>query len=245
MTDINTTDAKSGKIWRKAFLYGTVLMGVCIASGAGVSVLYVTNKDRIADNKLKSFRHSLKTVTGRTTDVRPLDENAAMGEAEVYYAPKDTGVRYVARGSARGYQSTIDVLVSIDAQSAQTPLPADPVIHRVAVVSSQETPGLGENINKIKTDISLWGAILGQGEDDGASRPWFQEQFHEKRLSDLKVETTEGENIQAITGATITSRGTTQAVRNAVQTLIDTTQNLYGTEQSTAREPHGATPSGD
>ena len=61
-------------------------------------------------------------------------------------------------------------------------------------------------------------------------RPWFQQQFSDKALTlaELKVvKQADPKGIVAITGATITSEATTQAVRNAVQAIIDTTAKTY------------------
>ncbi|MFW6456887.1 MAG: FMN-binding protein [Planctomycetota bacterium] len=227
MTDNSESGTTKNQLARKVVLYSAVLMGVCLVSAAGVSVLYVTNRGRIQQNQMKSFRQSLSVVLGDADDAQPLDEETPVNEADVLVAPMDDGVRYVVRGSARGYQSVIEVLVSIDADSADSPLNSDPTIHRVAVVSSQETPGLGENINKVEKDVSLWAAMLGRGNGDGNDRPWFQAQFNGKRLSDLEVRKEDDSGIEPITGATITSRGTTEAVRNAAETLIEKTRELY------------------
>ncbi len=224
----NNSDSQSStSLLRKALVYSSVLMCVCIASAAGISVLYVANKTRIAKNKDKMFFKSLENVLGNATDVRTLDEEKEMGKSDFYVASIDDGVRYVARAKARGYQSEITVLVSIDADTARAPLPNNPTIYRAAVVSSQETPGLGENINKVEKDVSLWAALMGYGGSGDQARPDFQTQFNNMRLNDLKVNKGGDSGITPITGATITSRGTTQAVRNAAQSLIQKTHDLY------------------
>lgn len=243
MTDHKTTNTSRHPLVRKMLLYSAVLMSICLASAAGVSILYVTNRDRIRQNQLKSFHQTLSEVLGDAKDVRPLDENARIGEADVYVASTDNGVRYAAKASARGYQSIITVLVSLDAKSAHTPLPDDPVIHRAAVVSSQETPGLGENINKVKKDLSLWAALSGifvdQPDSDGPNRPWFQDQFNGKKLSDLEVTQSGKNGIRPITGATISSRGTTKAVRKAIETAVHTTETVNDETHSTSQTEAG------
>lgn len=220
--DNNTRSA----LIRKIFIYSGVLMGVCVASAAGISTLYVVNRDRIRENKMKSFRQSLAVVLGEAQNARPLLEGQKEGEADIYVASLDDRARYVVRGAARGYQSRVIVLAAVDAPPEQ-PVPEDPQIYRVAVVSSGETPGLGENINKVQKDVSLWAAMIGRKGKGGPRRPWFQNQFSRKRLSDLQVDPTGEAGITPITGATITSRATTEAVRRAVQKLITQTRNLY------------------
>lgn len=214
----------------KILLYTGVLSAVCLGSAAGISTLYVVNKDRISQNELKSFRQTLAVVLGEAENATPLVEGKKEGEAQFYAAPLDGRVRYVARGAQQGYQSKVTVLVTVDAPANQ-PLPEDPKIFRVAVVSSGETPGLGENINKVQKNISLWGVMIGHKEKGGSQRPWFQDQFSHKNLSDLHVEKSSEKGITPITGATITSQATTTAVREAVTGLIEKTRQLYGTNQ--------------
>jgi electron transport complex protein RnfG len=155
----------------------------------------------------------------------------ATEEEKVYVHSTDGAVLYAATGVAQGYQSPIKVLVAVEADGPDTPLSDNPVIHRMAVVSSQETPGLGETINQVDKDVSVWAALAGRGGESpsDAKRPGFQDQFTGKRLSDLVVEKTPGtDKIQALTGATITSKAATQAARNAVQTIISKTAEAYG-----------------
>ena len=132
----------------------------------------------------------------------------AKEEDKVYMNETSSGILYAAMGVAQGYQSQIKVLVSVAAPGSRTPVGDDPVIHRMAVVESTETPGLGENIKAVEKDVSVWGAMA--GEKPTPQRPWFQEQFSGKRLSDLVVEKRPGtDRIAAVTGATITSRAAT------------------------------------
>ena len=110
-----------------------------------------------------------------------------------YYAATATGkpVAYIASTAGKGYSSYIKMLVSID---------KDLKVRNLKVLSHQETPGLGDQILEAP----------------------FLNQFKGKELSKivlLKTETTE--NIQAISGATISSRAVTNGVKDAVQMLVD------------------------
>lgn len=69
----------------------------------------------------------------------------------------------------------------------------DNKIIKYSIIESKETPGLG----------------------DKAAQPQFADQFTGKTGADMKVNK-DGGPIQAISGATITSRAVTQAVKNAV-----------------------------
>jgi Na+-translocating ferredoxin:NAD+ oxidoreductase RnfG subunit len=206
-----------------------VLACICLASGLGVGALYHSMKDDIELNMGKAFGQALQVVLGVADNydlVGDYDGEVADDE-KVYTLGTGSQVLYAATGSAKGYQSVVKVIVSVEADSPETPVDADPVIHAMAVVSSGETPGLGENIRAVEKDVSLWGAVAGQ--KSTPRRPWFQEQFTGKRLSDLVVEKRkDSAKIAALTGATITSEATTKAVRSAVQRVIDRTAEVYG-----------------
>jgi len=221
------TENQTQSIGRKIVAYAAVLVGVCLVSGAGVSLVFVSNRDRIAENDRKAFNMKLAEVLYDAEDPEPI-EKTPLAEDTVYMARMASGVRYVAMGSAQGYQSKVTVLASLDAPSDRAPVQEDPVLYRVAVVSSGETPGLGENIHAVEADVSLWGALAGQRGSGGEKRPQFQAQFSGKRLSDLVVEKQAGtDKILPVTGATITSTAVTEAVRQAVQRIIETTGRLY------------------
>jgi Na+-translocating ferredoxin:NAD+ oxidoreductase RnfG subunit len=207
----------------------TVLALICLGSGLGVGLLYSTMKDDIEANERSVFENTLAEVLGEAERYATLGEygDDVPMEERIYVRETDRGVLYAAIGRAQGYQSQVKVLVSVRADRPGQPVGDDPVIQRMAVVSSQETPGLGENINAVEKDVSLWGAVAGDRGNPG--RPWFQEQFSGKRLSDLVVEKREETpGIAALTGATITSEAATKASRKAVRRIISRTQELYG-----------------
>ncbi len=205
----------TGRILR----YAGVLTLVCLLSGAGVSLLYVASAQRIEEQEAKAFEQTLDKVIGDATEPREEVEEI-LWVADI----PEAGVRYVARGTARGYQSDIVVLVSVEAETEETPVSEDTPIYRLAVLSSAETPGLGENINLVERTVSLWEAMIGRREDPG--RPWFQTQFSGMNMDDLKLEEDEGE-VEAITGATETSEAAAEAARKALRTIIDQTGELY------------------
>jgi electron transport complex protein RnfG len=110
-----------------------------------------------------------------------------------YYDAKAGGktVAYIASTAGKGYSSYIKMLVSID---------KDLKVKNLKVLSHQETPGLGDQILEAP----------------------FLEQFKGKKLTQIVLVKTEtAENIQAISGATISSRAVTNGVKDAVQMLVD------------------------
>jgi len=115
-------------------------------------------------------------------------EKKSAGEME-YYEGRRAGktIGYCLTVVGNGYSGFLRMMVGIDPEGA---------ISGLRVLEHQETPGLGARIIEVK-----------RGEDD----PWFLRQFRGKAGRKLALK-----DIQAITGATITSRAVTDAVRATV-----------------------------
>jgi electron transport complex protein RnfG len=116
------------------------------------------------------------------------------GKKHEYYEARkgDTVVAYIAETAGKGYSSHIQMLVSVDNSLS---------IKDLNILHHGETPGLGDQVE---------------------DRKLFLDQFKGKSLQQLvliKGETKE--NIQAITGATKSSRAVTNGVKDAVQMLVD------------------------
>jgi electron transport complex protein RnfG len=108
-------------------------------------------------------------------------------EKEIKECINGTGIGYIVESYGKGYSSYINILVTVD---------NDYVVKKVNILHHAETPGLGDEIE----------------------RDYFLNQFTGKTVEHLKVVKRETEeDIQAITGATISSRAVTEdAVKNAV-----------------------------
>ncbi|MDD5450228.1 MAG: RnfABCDGE type electron transport complex subunit G [Candidatus Omnitrophica bacterium] len=121
-----------------------------------------------------------------------------MGEMEYFEALKNnTAAGYCLKITANGYNGFISVMAGIDPSG---------VITGVSILSHQETPGLGAKINEIKP-----------GEND----QWFLRQFKGKRAGKLEVK----KDIDAVTGATISSAAVTTAINNAVNAFFKEVKN--------------------
>lgn len=101
-------------------------------------------------------------------------------------------IAYVVPSESKGYGGTLKLLVAV------TP---DAKVLNFSILESKETPGLG----------------------DKASKEPFHGQFAGKKLENLKVVKGTGnkDNIQAISGATITSTAVTNGVKEAVVQVED------------------------
>jgi hypothetical protein len=137
----------------------------------------------------------------------------AADEDKVTGTATPDGVLYAATASAYGYESDIVVRVTVLAPADQ-PVPADARIATMEVLASYETPGWADGISEAR---------------DGDERPWFQEQFTGMTLADLAVDPLDpAVGVEAVTGATITSEGATEAARKALQLIIEKTEEAYG-----------------
>jgi Na+-translocating ferredoxin:NAD+ oxidoreductase RnfG subunit len=197
-----------------------VLAVICLTSGLALSVIYQKLKDPIAAKKKEAFNAGLAVVLGEAESYPVVNSDAAEGE-RVFVAESDGKLLYAAEGRAKGYQSTIRVLVSVrvakpdgfqlDAVATFPPASGTLTIHRITVVESGETPGLGENIKLVQKDVSLW-AKLGGAEEQVGKRPAFQVKFDGQSEEALDA-------VDAVTGATITSNAVKTAVRDAVERI--------------------------
>jgi electron transport complex protein RnfG len=103
-----------------------------------------------------------------------------------------TVVGYCVRVTGSGYNGYIRMIAGVDSNG---------IIAGVAVLEHSETPGLGAKINEIRP---------------GESEAWFLKQFRGKRAGTIAIK----EDIDAITGATISSKAVTDAIRKTVDDLL-------------------------
>mgnify|MGYP001605283820 CR=1 FL=1 len=115
--------------------------------------------------------------------------NPVKGKTEWFTAEKNGKIiGYVVPAESKGYGGAIKMLVSVTPQGK---------IIDFDILESKETPGLGDN----------------------ASKDPFKSQFKGKEIKDLEVvkDKTKVNNIQAMTGATISSKAVTKGIKEAVQ----------------------------
>ena len=183
------------------------LVAIFITAGLimGVTYKYTSPVRFIAEKKEKE--EALKAMAPDATDpIKPAGNwSSSHGKPYEYYMATSSGkpVAYISSTAGKGYSSYIAMLVSMD---------TDLKIKDVKILHHGETPGLGDQVE---------------------DRILFLDQFKGKALSQLVLLKTETkENIQAISGATISSRAVTNGVKDAVQTLVD----KYGAGVRTAAQ---------
>ncbi len=117
-----------------------------------------------------------------------------------YYIAKKNGrvIGYIVQSFGKGYSSYINTLIAVG---------TDFRVKKINILHHAETPGLGDEIQK----------------------DWFKKQFAGKDIEHLKVDKTgtRKDYIQAITGATISSRAVSEdAVKNGILFLQKTLKEL-------------------
>ena len=197
--------------WVKFPLVLVIVAGISAATLTGAKRLTDPHKDEIA---AKNTEAALKVVMPGATSFEKRNGDYE-GKPVTYRVAKMDGqlIGYIAEGRASGYSSILRVMVGVDTKF---------VIKGIKVLYQKETPGLGDKVEEIRSK-KTWGTIImGDSPDEKGLRPWFQVQFDGLKTP-VKVQK-DGGDIEAITGATISSR----AVCNAVNTAVEELQVVVG-----------------
>ncbi len=202
--------------------YALVLFIVAGLAGVGLNRVSEATKDRIAQSKKAALADGQKIAfpgAEKFSDEKPFNVN---GEEAVYYEAYDSSgklIGYVLRYGVMGYQSEVEVLTGV------TPTGN---IKAIKVLSQAETPGLGAEVDTLPSSGTIWKKVgsLFSGEKEKKKSgpppiPAFQAQYSNKTISDLKVVKEKTDKyIEAISGATITSRAVTKAVRDPAEAFV-------------------------
>ncbi len=171
------------------------LVIVYLVGGLILAAVYAkTSPIMFLNNKIAKEK-ALKGLVPEADTIDKIGDWTIHGKSAEYYIAKkgDGNIGYVIQSFGKGYSSYINVLVAVD---------NDLKIQKIEILSHAETPGLGD---EIETEA-------------------FKGQFKGKALEQIKLvkeETTE--NIQSITGVTISSRAVTDdAVKNGLAFLSKT-----------------------
>lgn len=165
----------------------SILCAVCLIIAGALSVTNFFTKDKIEALNIETERTARSVVLPGSVTFEPGDE-----QNSYYIGKKEDGSinGYVFTTEGNGYGGTIRVLTGINSEGQIT---------GVNLLSISETPGLGMN----------------------AQNDQFRDQYKKTApangFSVIKTGTASDEQITALTGATITSNGITNAVNLAIQ----------------------------
>jgi electron transport complex protein RnfG len=184
------------------------LILIFIGAGLIMGVTYKYTSPLRFKAEKKEKEEALKQMAPDATDPIVAAGNwSTHGKKFEYYTATVSSkpVAYISSTAGKGYSSYIQMLVSLG---------TDLKIRDIKILGHAETPGLGDQVEEKS----------------------FIDQFKGKSLPDIKLIKGETkENIQAISGATISSRAVTNGVKDAVQTLVD----KYGAGVKTAAQGVG------
>ena len=164
---------------------------ICALAGIILSATWgMTDPVRLIKER-QEREAALKGLVPEAEKIEPVKAVVIQGkEGEIYKATAGgKDIGYVVECRSKGYSSFIHMLVAVN---------PDMSVRAIDILGHAETPGLGDQME--------------QG--------WFKKQFEGKHTENLVVVKGETKtDIQALSGATISSRGVTRGVKDAVETL--------------------------
>ena len=169
------------------------LVIVYLIGGLILAAVYAKTSPIMFRNAVVAKQKALKSLMPDADKIEKMGDWTPHEKHAEYFVARKGGdiIGYVVESFGKGYSSYIDTYIAVD---------KDFKVQKISILHHAETPGLGD---EIETDS-------------------FQRQFKDKDLDHLKVVKTETTDyIQAISGATISSRAVTEdAVKNGVDELI-------------------------
>ena len=171
------------------------LVVVYLIGGFILAIVYAKTSPIMYKNAVTEKERALKRLMPYADNIEKIGDWTIHEKHAEYFIAKNgnTVTGYIIQSFGKGYSSYINTLIAVD---------KDFKVQRISILGHAETPGLGDEI-----------------ETEG-----FRKQFAGKDTDHLKVlksDTTE--YVQAISGATISSRAVTEdAVKSGVDFLIKT-----------------------
>jgi electron transport complex protein RnfG len=166
-----------------------------VIGGFILAFVYANASPKIYRNNEEAEKKALKELMPAADDISKMGDWTIHDKHAKYFIAKKGGetVGYIIQSFGKGYSSYINTFIAVD---------KDFKVQKINILGHGETPGLGDEIEAES----------------------FRDQFKDKDIDHLKVLKTETkEYIQAISGATISSRAVTEdAVKNGVAFLIKT-----------------------
>jgi electron transport complex protein RnfG len=182
---------------REIVKLGVILLIICSIAALFLGLTYEFTIDQILAQRKAINEQARKEVLPEAQEFKPIDEdvlNKIISEndtiKEIYGGYKEGNIiGYAIKTAPQGYGGPVEVITGIS---------KDGKISGVRIGNHLETPGLGAN----------------------ATNPSFYKQYHNKSI-DKKLEVVKaspGENeIQALSGATITSDAVTDGVNYSIE----------------------------
>ena len=184
------------------------MTAIFVCAGIILSLVFVKTAPVIRATMEKEKEQALKSLMPEASSITAGGTwEPVPGKEGEYYAVKDKSglLGYEVTTWSKGYSSFINILVGLN---------KDMSVRAIEILGHAETPGLGDEIEQ----------------------PYFKGRFKGKRLDQLEVVKNPDPNaIEAISGATISSRAVAKGVRDAVKFMME----KYGVSNSPAERRTG------
>lgn len=183
-----------------------VLFLVNLVAASILAGVYHLTRPRIEAQEELIRQEALRQVMPESVGDR-LEPVEAGKEIEYWRVFKGDGQRvrgYIFIAEKYGYSSVIETMVGMK---------LDGTITGVRILSQNETPGLGAKIVEVVSDKTILKALKGvfskEEEPEKEILPYFTEQFKAINVKSMDIS-----NIDAITGATISSKAVVESIRS-------------------------------
>jgi len=177
---------------------GLKLLIITVVAALGLSLTNLATVDAIEEQKIKAANEARQAVLSEAEEFEPVEIDAAYsGEGttvrikEIYAGKSgDNLIGYTYTVLSKGYGGDVEIIIGIDVEGK---------IEAIQIGEHSETPGLGAKA----VDVNFVGQYRGKTVD--------------KSLEVVKGKVSGDAQIQAISGATITSRAVTEGVNKAIE----------------------------
>ena len=193
--------------------FALVLFIVNLVAASILAGVYYITKPKIELQEKLIREEALTKVMPESVDDRlePVEDDSEISYWKVFKG-SDTRVRgYVFIAKKYGYSSIIETMVGMK---------TDGTITGVMVLNQNETPGLGARIVGIasnKTVLEAIKEIFSKGEKARKElTPYFTEQFRDRNIKKIDIS-----NIDAITGATISSKAVVESIKEKGEEILN------------------------
>lgn len=169
---------------------GLILLIITAFVGVILGCAYTITKEPIEAQSQKANTEAMQELIANGDTFKKKDVKLTENIVEVNEALNNgSTVGYTIKLNTKGYGGNIELMVGIS---------NDGKVQGIKILSQSETPGLGAN----STQPAFYGQFKGKS--------------IEKELQVTKTSSAQDNEIQAITGATITSKAVTRGVNEAV-----------------------------
>lgn len=197
--------------------YILTLTVICLVTASLLTGVYLLTRPKILEQKAQAEKEALEEVIPEAGYFEPvLKDNQAIYFRAYSSSDKKKILGYAFKTEGQGYSSAIETMAGMDTEGKIT---------GIKILEQNETPGLGAKISEVLAKKTLWQAIKEffapeKRLPEMPLKPWFCGQFKGKRIKDLiVVKDATKKNIQAITGATISSEALTNSVREKAKEI--------------------------